>query len=102
MTAVIWTVFDRRVDLGFLPGLINEDDPRPVKEQLDDTYRHGGGWNPMGGWRLSEDRSLNYPNDPPMKPLAMTTLRHETLLFYPHAFLCVLQPDGSFEVSRVD
>jgi hypothetical protein len=99
---MIWKAFGRQVDLGFLPSLISEDDPRPVAQQLDDKYRHGGGWQPMPGWKLSEDRSLKFPEDPPMKPLAMSTLRHETLLFYEYSFLAIVQLNGSFEVSRID
>ena len=97
-----WLAFDTRVDLGFLPGLISENDPRPAAKQLEDTYRHGGGWNPMPGWRLDMSNVLHYPGDPSMKPLAMAILRHELILFYPHAFLCIVQPDRSFEVARVD
>src|SRR4029077_2979212 len=99
---MIWTVFDRRVDLGFLPGLIDEDDPRGVKEQLDDKYRYGGGWRPRPGLTLRPDQSLKYPGDPPLKPIAISQLRKEVILLYPHDWLCVIQPDGSFEVSRVD
>lgn len=97
-----WIIFDPNCDLGFLPGLISENDPRPVKEQLEDTYAHGGGWNPMPGWRMDEDHTLRYPGDPAMRPLAMTYIRDELILFYPHAFLCIMKPDKTFEVSRVD
>jgi hypothetical protein len=99
-----WILLHPQCDLGFLPDLISENDPRKVAEQLADTYRHGGGWNPMPGWRLDieDHHTLKFPGDPPMYPLAMTRLRNETILFYPHAFLCVIQPDTSFEVARVD
>jgi hypothetical protein len=95
-----WIVFDQ-CDLGFLPSLISEEDPRSVKDQLNDNYRHGGGWNPMDGWRL-DGQTLHFPGDPPMSPLAMTKCRDELILFYPYSFLCVIQPDKSFEVSRID
>jgi hypothetical protein len=98
-----WVVFKSDVNLGFLPGLIDEGDARPVAEQLNDRYRHGGGWQPMPGFKLNPGTlTLKYPEDPPMKPLAMSVLRDETLVFYPYAFLMILQPDGAFEVSRVD
>jgi hypothetical protein len=99
---MIWTIFNRHVDLGFLPGLIDEDDPRGVKEQLADKYRYGGGWRPLPDLTLLPDRSLKYPSDPPLKPIAVSQLRDEVILFYPYDWLCVVQPDGSFEVSRVD
>jgi hypothetical protein len=60
MTGMIWTT-KGPVDLGFLPGLIDEDDPRGVKEQLADKYGYGGGWRPMPGLTLLPDRSLKYP-----------------------------------------
>ena len=37
------------------PGLIDEDDPRGVKEQLDAKYRYGGGWRPTPGLTLRRD-----------------------------------------------
>jgi hypothetical protein len=98
---MIWTCL-KPVDLGFLPGLIDEDDPRGVKKQLADKYGYGGGWRPMPDLTLLPDRSLKYPGDPPLKPIAVSQLRDEVILFYPHDWLCVVQPDGAFEVSRVD
>jgi|SRR5580692_1101099 hypothetical protein len=99
-----WIVFNPQCDLGFLPDLISDNDPRPVKDQLNDTYRHGGGWNPQSQFTLdrSNRNTLKYPGDPPMRPLAMSQCRDEILLFYPYAYLCILQLDGSFEVARVD
>jgi hypothetical protein len=99
---MIWVTLDPRVDLGFLPSLISEDDPRPVAAQLDDKYRHGGGWDPVPGFTVRDGYVLKYPDDPPMAPLAMTSLRQEVIVFYPYSFLGVFQSDGSFEVSRVD
>ena len=98
---MIWACL-KPVDLGFLPGLIDENDPRGVREQIDAKYGYGGGWRPMPGLTLRPDGSLKYPGDPPIKPIAMSQLREEVVLFYPHDWLCVVQPDGSFEVSRVD
>jgi hypothetical protein len=100
---VNWVVFKPNVDLGFLPGLIDEGDQRRVAEQLNDRYAHGGGWRPMPGFKLDLDTmTLKYPEDPPMKPLAAAVLRDETLVFYDYSFLMILQMSGSFEVSRVD
>jgi hypothetical protein len=97
-----WIVFDSQTDLGFLPGLISEDDPRPVREQLATNYSYGGGWNPMNGFTMEPDHSLCFPGDPPMQPVAMSNCRKELLLLYPHAFLCIMQLDATFEVARVD
>lgn len=92
-------------DLGWLPLMILTSDPRPIREQLDERYAHGGGWSPMGDgrWEFNRDtHRLKYPGDPWMNPLAITKIRDETLILYPYAFVLVLQPDGSYEVARVD
>ena len=34
--------------LGFLPMMLDDEDPRPAAEQLNETYAHGGGWMPFG------------------------------------------------------
>lgn len=88
--------------LGFLPGFLSERDPRPAAEQINDNYRHGGGWSPMPEWTLTEGNGIKYPGDPALMPLASTKLRDEEIFFYNHAWLCIKQPDGSIEVSRVD
>lgn len=88
--------------LGFLPDFLSEHDPRPAREQIDANYRHGGGWNPMLDWQLLPNNSIRYPGDPALAPLASAKLHDEELFFYNHAWLCIKQPDGSYEVSRVD
>jgi hypothetical protein len=91
------------VDLGYLPDILLADDPRPVREQLDDRYRHGGGWHEQPpGFKLGPGMILKWPGDPPYPPLAATLIGDELVVFYPHAFLAVFQPDGSFSVTRVD
>lgn len=91
--------------LGFIPGFLSEDDERPAKEQIEANYV--GGWRPMPGWEMGPAGVIEYrPNgedsDPPLIPTAMTCLRDEVIMFYDHAWLVILQPNGSFEVSRVD
>lgn len=87
--------------LGYLPGFLSEDDPRPAREQLDSNYQHGGGWRPLPGWERN-GWIITYPGDPPLKPFALTHLRDETIVFYPHAQVMIVQPDGAFEVARMD
>jgi hypothetical protein len=93
-------------DLGYLPEMLSEDDPRSAKEQLDAGYQHGGGWRPMSGWKRNGDgpsASIQYPGDPPLKPLAATFLHgKEAIVFYPHGFVLILQRNNSFEVARMD
>jgi hypothetical protein len=88
--------------VGILPHWLDEDDPRPAREQLDQNYRHGGGWQPFIGFKLQKDGSLKYPGDPAMKPLAMMKLHDEVIMVFPHAWVMILQKNGSFEICRMD
>lgn len=103
---MIWTGIHPKFTpdtLGFIPMFLNEDDPRPAREQIDENYQHGGGWRPTTGFTLdTKTMNLTYPEDPPYRPLAMTRLRGELLVFYDSAFLMIMQPDGTFEVARLD
>lgn len=103
---VSWLLLDRRYGfdaLGYIPDWISADSSEPVSKQINDRYGHGGGWRPFGGLTLNKsNNTLNFPGDPPMKPIAMAVLHGETILFYPHAWVLVLQKDGKFEASRID
>lgn len=89
--------------VGYIPQMLSENDPRPAKEQLHESYSYGGGWQPFYGFKLDTvTRALRYPGDPSMKPIASTTLREESIFVYPHAWVMILQQDGSFEVARMD
>lgn len=91
--------------LGFIPQFLTESDPRSVAEQFNESYAHGGGWQPFGAtqWKFNaETGSLTYPGDPSYSPVAKATLREETIWVYPHAWVCIAQADGSFEVARMD
>ena len=88
--------------LGYIPQFFSESDPRPAAEQLDEAYSHGGGWSPMPKWRMSHDGIITYPGDNPLKPIAMAMLRNETIYVYQHAWVGIVQPDKSYQVSRVD
>lgn len=88
--------------VGLIPGFLDNHDPRPAAQQLDANYQHGGGWRPMDGFTLDSDCVLHYPGDPPFRPIALIALRQEQILIYEYAFVCIVQPDGSFAVSRMD
>lgn len=100
-----WIPIDPRFELeqlGRLPELLRADDPRPVREQLNDRYAHGGGWRPQSGFNKSPGHTLHYPGDPPMHPIAVSHFGNEVVIFYPHGYLLVMQLDHSWEVCRVD
>lgn len=87
--------------LGFIPEFLSPNDPRPAKEQFQSNY-HFGGWRPFKGFRLLPNNGLAYPGDPVQMPLAQTKLRDELIVFYPSAWVAIIQPDRSFEVCRMD
>lgn len=88
--------------LGFIPQFLNENDPRPAKEQLHDNYNHGGGFRPMPGFTMLPNGDLHYPGDPPFALLAETKLRDEIIRVYHYSWVAIIQPDGSFIVSHMD
>ena len=88
--------------LGFIPSFLNLSNPEPAAKQIDANYGHGGGWTPFKGFKLVEDDNLKYPGDPTTRVLYKTSLREERIFFYQHQWLRIAQPDGSWEVSRLD
>ena len=86
-------------ELGFLPGFLDDNDPRSAREQFAANYI--GGWDPVSGFTLDAD-GLVYPGDPTLLPIGYTLLRDEVIVFFPYAFVMVKQPDGTFEVARMD
>lgn len=100
-----WILKHSRADmemLGLVPAFLSERDPRPAREQIDQNYRHGGGWRPSPKFKMLPNGNLKYPGDPPTILLAEAQLHDETIRFYDCAWLAIVQPDGTFEVSRVD
>lgn len=92
--------------LGYIPTFLRESDPRSAKEQLHDSYSHGGGWCPFQGFTLDiskppEQWTLRYPEDPPMRLVGYTQLRNETVAVFEHAWVAIVT-DGKYEVARMD
>lgn len=95
--------------LGIIPLFLNERDERPAAAQINDEYAHGGGWRPLnnGKWIMDKPTGLlvyDAEGESPesYRPLAEARLRDERLYFYDCAWVAIVQPDGSFEVSRLD
>lgn len=91
--------------LGYIPGMLSEDDPRPAREQLHSGYIHGGGWQPFSGvvrFDPKTRRLLGQGSDPDLPLQAMAVLRDEAILVYEHALVLILQRDGTYEVARMD
>lgn len=99
-----WIMLNSRPDdLGLIPSFFLDSDPRPAREQLNERYAHGGGWHPMTGFTLDSNKlTLNYPEDPPLRMLAMANLHHEKIMLFEYSWMVIQQKDGSYEVGRVD
>ena len=89
--------------IGPLPSFLDPKDPRPAREQFDANYRFGG-WQPIKGFTCDwkNDGTIHYPGDPPLKPIAGMRLRKEAVMFYDYALVAVVQPDGTYEIARLD
>lgn len=101
---MIWKMMHRDArpeHLGYLVNFLDERDSRPAREQLDANYRHGGGWRPFEGFTMV-DSGLAYPGDPVMVLIAEARLRDEIVRFYQHSWVAIVQPDGSYEIARMD
>lgn len=88
--------------LGFIPSFLSRADGRSAREQFHERYAHGGGWQPMKGWSLGPVGEILYPGEPALPPIAVAALGDETIRVYAHAWVSITQPDGTFEVSRMD
>jgi hypothetical protein len=85
---------------GYIPLFLREDDPRPAREQFDERYQ--AGWKPFKGFTKDDQDGLHYPEDPVQKPVSELFFRDERIILYPGSWVCIIQPDGSWEVCRMD
>ena len=91
--------------LGFIPSFLNIKDTRDAKTQLTEGY--GFGWNDFQGFTMKYDENvghttITYPDDPPLMEIGRTELRDEVVIVFEHAWVAVVQKDGSFVISRMD
>lgn len=87
---------------GYIPSFLDEDDPRPARDQIAEHYISG--WLPAPpGLKFDRERMLlTYPGDPPFEPLGALMFRREMLLLFVGDFVVILQPDGTWEAARLD
>ena len=95
-----WPAYMLHEALGLIPGFLDPADTRPAVDQFREKYC--GGWDNMPGFRLIDGITLKYSGDPPMQPIATCYFREEVVMVYPYAWVCVRQPDGTFEAARMD
>jgi len=88
-------------DWGFITSFLDTDDPRPAIEQFNENYISG--WRPFEGFTFDiVEGTLSYPGDPPYKVISAIKFRDELILLFPSAWVLVLQPDQTWQVSRMD
>ena len=95
-TKGIQETFER---MGLIPSFLDESDRRPAKEQFDEHYQ--GGWRPQEGFKLKGEVAT-FSGDPPFRAYAMIIFHDEMILFFDYAYVAILQPDGSFEMARMN
>lgn len=94
--------------VGLIPTFLKAHDERPLKQQIDERYAHGGGWHPLADWRIhNQTWQLHYNHagegDPDYMPLGGASLNGEIIICYPDAWTVIMDAsDGTFEVSRLD
>lgn len=103
----VWVIIDSHfhpTGLGYLTDFLLESDPRPIRDQLNERYAHGGGYSPIEGITFNPSTGiLTYPGDPPIHPSAMAQFNSETVIFYQTCeLLTIIQSDGTWEVTRVN
>lgn len=112
MAYVLWSNNDPDV-LGFLSMFLNDEDPRDAVTQINASYGHGGGWNDFPGFKLRKSEhtdggdfaasyALHYPGDPAYREMSRAYLRDELIVLFQHAWVAVIQKDGSFRAARID
>ena len=69
---------------------LDEDDPRPAREQLDERYRFAGGWRPFNGFTMSEGGMIKFPGDPALRPVAAMQLRDELIMIYRYGWVAIV------------
>ena len=88
-------------DWGLIPSFLDDQDPRPAKDQINEKYV--GGWNSFKGFTFDPVvGTITYPGDPPYKPRSSILFRDEVLVIYDSAWVLILQPDKTWEVARLD
>ena len=88
---------------GLIPHFLFAHDPRPLRQQIDERYSHGGGWRSMGGWRFNRKKwAIRYGDDPPLQPLGGAALNGEICVVFPDAWVMVMRDDEHFDIARLD
>ena len=89
--------------MGLIPTFLSEANPASAREQLHVNYAHGGGWHPFKGFTYDPTtKTLHYPGDPVVSYISYAHLRDEVIIIFEHAWVAIVQPDGTYEIARMD
>jgi hypothetical protein len=47
-------------------------------------------------------KTIKFPGDPAYRALASADIHGELVIVYEHAWVCIVQPNGEFAVTRMD
>jgi len=106
-----WT---NTIFLGFIPEILRDDDPRPVKDQMNERYEHGGGFHAFPNKKrftindtAAEPCKLVYHEDDFVETMeewgrCWFPITEELVIVFDSAITAIIQKDGSFELTRMD
>lgn len=101
-----WTFYQEGMTeehLGYISQIIRSGRGATVAQQINANYSHGGGYAPMNAFTFNPvSKSIKYPGDDAMLPWATTHIDGEDVYLYEYAWLCIVQPNGEFAVTRMD
>lgn len=103
-----WDIMQFRFadEIGYLPEIIlaEQFDPRPVVEQVNDRYAHGGGWHRFNGFMWNRiAKTLRYPGDPPVHAIARFVANAKETVYVFHSGWTLIDRGGDdWEVARLD
>ena len=99
------SVVDLFEALGPLPQWLDEGlgAGEPAQEALISRYvYYTGEFNLPDEATFDQDGTFHYPEDDAQAPLATAQLTEETVHFYQHAFVAIIQKDGATFMTRMD
>ena len=105
-------VFDA---LGYVPAFVNNIDPRPIKEQIEERYQYFTSWKQMAildgehsnaepGDVVFNAKTLafEYPGDPAMRATAKFEHNGERIYAYQYGVFVVIDAQGDAWYTRLD
>ena len=89
--------------IGYIPAFLQvaiADTTQPLGPALNEAYQHGGG--PMTGGTYEEGGVYNYPEDPPLYPLAAIECARGTVYVYLYGIVSIHENDNEPIMYRMD